>query len=295
MKPKSSEFNHPLATPTLKTFVLDLYSERVFAHEICPVVPPLFLPTSQKLAVSSSAATQQQSNKPAPKSLPHSRRTHYASLLGGFPGISCELRGELSYCIDSFFAANSLSTSGKTTHLVVGALSDPLSPSPRQLPSWLEAFELMIGANPFHLTLQTRSALALLLLPLFRNRLLQTSVTIALESLERGIAAAIAPGSAPPFERIQLVKTLVRLGVQTTIQIAPCIRKGSTRRECRKIVQAISELGCGIRVVPVSRISDSTITGFSADAHLVLQDELDRKNVATVETWPNRLEGSEAA
>ncbi|HMO02267.1 MAG TPA: radical SAM protein [Oligoflexia bacterium] len=130
------------------------------------------------------------------------------------------------------------------TSLIIGAHSDPFSP--------FERFELTIKLlkqleeRKFaEIILQTRSPLILLGLPslkkLSANCNHNLTVRFALETIDPEQAHRYLPTTPPVAERLQAIKALQKLGINTEIVVAPLLPYGEWREDAEKTATTLTQ------------------------------------------------------
>ena len=136
--------------------------------------------------------------------------------------VRCSVSGGAA-AIDSFLNVYGQEYSAAHTEIIIGVGSDPLHPGEKKLADALRAIEI-IAAMPFaSVTLQTRSPLILLCVPLLRALGARARVSMAIECAEDSLARTLTPALPLCSERIAAASTLCGIGIQTSIHAVPLI------------------------------------------------------------------------
>jgi len=185
----------------------------------------------------------------------------------------------------------------ENTHLVVGAETDPMYPFNGRFDVMVKCLEEIAACPPAHLTIQTRSPLLVLALPLLKALGDKLTVVFAFEALNDQINQRFTPSLPRPSERMTAARTLNRFGIDVHLQVSPIVG-GRTQAFSRKIlstfVSAADSATRTIEILPVQYVvseelspllRDSTKNGeFQKISHLALKDvcrlELTRAKLA---------------
>jgi len=115
--------------------------------------------------------------------------------------------------------------------IVVGIESDPLNPFEGKFDVMVKCLEEIAVDPPASITIQTRSPLIVLALPLLKRLQDRLRVVIAVEAINDSIHRQFSPFLPRPSERISAARTLHRFGIHTQLQIAPIVGGRSELRQ----------------------------------------------------------------
>lgn len=157
----------------------------------------------------------------------------------------------LSFRTDTLFQLHLLkeallSTPSQELLVSFGHCRDPFADY-RELDLTLRTIEMIAAARPLSFSIQTRSPLVLLALPVLKSFRTLLNVTIALETNNNSLSRHYFPACSRPDERMQALQTLRSAEIHTTSQIAPFFSRGTSRRELLSFAQFIAEYSCEIQ------------------------------------------------
>jgi DNA repair photolyase len=133
--------------------------------------------------------------------------------------------------------------------IAIGAATDPYQPAEGRYRLTRGCLEVLAEArNPFSII--TRGPMILRDLDLLQeaSRRAEVSVTFSVPTIDREVWARTEPGTAPPEQRLRVLKRLVDGGVRTSVGMAPILPGLSDRPEqLEAVVRAARDAGaCGI-------------------------------------------------
>lgn len=129
-----------------------------------------------------------------------------------------------------------------TSHVVFGSQRDPFSPFESSFDLSLRILELLASYAPEHLTLQTRSPLVTLALPVLYGIRDKTTISLGLETFVHDISSRYTPGVASPQERISTAKALKEAAFHVHLQIAPLLPYGDQEFEAAHFASIIQQI-----------------------------------------------------
>lgn len=130
-----------------------------------------------------------------------------------------------------------------TSQIVFGSQRDPLSPFESSFDLSLQILELLAAYAPEHLTLQTRSPLVMLALPVLYGMRDKTTISIGLETCDQNMSSRYTPGVASPQERISTAKALKEASFHVHLQISPLLPYGDQALEATNFARIIWQAG----------------------------------------------------
>jgi DNA repair photolyase len=133
--------------------------------------------------------------------------------------------------------------------IAIGAATDPYQPAEGRYRLTRGCLEVLAEArNPFSII--TRGPMILRDLDVLQeaSRRADGSVTFSVPTLDREVWARTEPGTAPPEQRLRVLKRLVEAGVRASVGMAPILPGISDRPEqLEAVVRAAREAGaCGV-------------------------------------------------
>src|SRR6478752_4627876 len=133
--------------------------------------------------------------------------------------------------------------------VAIGAATDPYQPAEGRYRLTRGCLEVLAEArNPFSII--TRGPMILRDLDVLQeaSRRAEVSVTFSVPTLDREVWARTEPGTAPPEQRLRVLKQLVEGGVRASVGMAPILPGISDRPEqLEAVVRAAREAGaCGV-------------------------------------------------
>jgi DNA repair photolyase len=133
--------------------------------------------------------------------------------------------------------------------IAIGAATDPYQPAEGRYRLTRGCLEVLAEArNPFSII--TRGPMILRDLEVLQeaSRRADVSVTFSVPTLDREVWARTEPGTAPPEQRLRVLKQLVDGGVRASVGMAPILPGISDRPEqLEAVVRAAREAGaCGV-------------------------------------------------
>jgi DNA repair photolyase len=140
-------------------------------------------------------------------------------------------------------------TSWEGDGIAIGAATDPYQPAEGRYRLTRGCLEVLAEArNPFSII--TRGPMILRDLDVLQeaSRRADVSVTFSVPTLDREVWARTEPGTAPPEQRLRVLKRLVDGGVRASVGMAPILPGISDRPEqLEAVVRAAREVGaCGV-------------------------------------------------
>ncbi len=119
----------------------------------------------------------------------------------------------------------------RRSHVILGVESDPFHPFEGRFDATMKFLALFQRYTPGHLTVQTRSALCVIALPVFAKLGAGASVTIGIETPTQEVADRYTPSLPRVADRLRAAETLRRAGIEVTIQVAPVLPYGDWRKD----------------------------------------------------------------
>jgi DNA repair photolyase len=151
-----------------------------------------------------------------------------------------------------------------TSEIIFGCYSDPFFPFQGKFDVSIKALELFARYVPGHLTIQTRSPLLVIALPVLKRLGNRVTVSVAVETNDENSVYRYTPGLPRIEERLKMVTALRRFGIETAIQVAPVLPYGDWKNDAQKFAQTLIEHADFITVLAFNTLIEKE--GLSARA-----------------------------
>lgn len=140
-----------------------------------------------------------------------------------------------------------------TAEIFFGTTTDPFFPFEGKFDASIRFLELFQRYAPGMLTIQTRSPLIVIAMPVLRKLGQRASVTIGIETGLEESAQRYTPGLPRVEERLKTAGALRRFGVPVTIQVGPVLPYGDWRHDADEFAHTLVEHADYIVVQPLHR------------------------------------------
>jgi DNA repair photolyase len=141
-----------------------------------------------------------------------------------------------------------------SAEMIFGTTTDPFFPFEGKFDASIRFLELFQRYAPGLLTIQTRSPLIVIAMPVLRKLGARASVTIGIETSLEESAQRYTPGLPRVEERLKTAAALRRFGVPVTIQVGPVLPYGDWRKDAGEFAQKLVEHADHIVVQPLYRL-----------------------------------------
>jgi hypothetical protein len=135
--------------------------------------------------------------------------------------------------------------------MIFGTTTDPFFPFEGKFDASIRFLELFQRYSPGSLTIQTRSPLIVIAMPVLRKLGSRASVTIGIETPLEESALRYTPGLPRVEERFKTAAALRRFGVPVTIQVGPVLPYGDWRKDAGEFAEKLVEHADHIVVQPL--------------------------------------------
>lgn len=139
-----------------------------------------------------------------------------------------------------------------------GTTTDPFFPFEGKFDASIKFLEIFQRYTPGMLTVQTRSPLIVIAMPVFKRLGKHAAVTIGVESLLDESVRRYTPGLPKVAERLKTAMALRRFGVEVTLQVSPVLPYGDWRKDAKRFAEILVEHSDYIYVKPLTDGSDKT-------------------------------------
>ena len=142
------------------------------------------------------------------------------------------------------------------SEIIFGYQSDPFHPFAGKFDFSIKALELFTRYIPGHLTVQTRSPLLVIALPVLKRLGKKVSVSIGIETPDEKSVARYTPGLPRVEERLKLATALRRFEVPVSIQVAPVLPYGDWKNDAACFAKALCEISDHIFILPFNTMAE---------------------------------------
>jgi len=132
-----------------------------------------------------------------------------------------------------------------------GTTTDPFFPFEGKFDASMKFLELFKRYTPGLLTVQTRSPLLVIAMPVLKKLGEHAAVTIGIETCDEEVVRKYTPGLPRITERLQCARALRRFGVEVTLQVAPLLPYGDWRGDAARFADLLIESADYIYVRPM--------------------------------------------
>ncbi|RMD84351.1 MAG: hypothetical protein D6808_07140 [Candidatus Dadabacteria bacterium] len=129
----------------------------------------------------------------------------------------------------------------RKSHIIFGTFTDPFHPFDSKFDASMKFIEIFRRYTPGLLTIQTRSPLIVIALPILKKLKRRVSVTIAIETPDERVCRKLTPTLPQPEERFKVAKTLKKFGVEVTLQVAPVLPYGEWKKDAESFASKLIE------------------------------------------------------
>lgn len=137
------------------------------------------------------------------------------------------------------------------SEIYLGTTTDPFFPFEGKFDASIKFLELFQRYTPGLLTVQTRSPLIVLAMPIFKRLGKHCSVTIGIETHLEESARRYTPGFPRIEERLKTATALRRFGVEVNLQVSPLLPYGDWRADADSFASVLVEHADSIFVEPI--------------------------------------------
>ena len=143
-----------------------------------------------------------------------------------------------------------------SSQIYLGTSTDPFHPFEGKFDVSIKFLELFKRYTPGMLTVQTRSPLIVLALPVFAALGKHVSVTIGIETPDEASARRYTPGFPRVDERLKTAAALRRFGIEVTLQVGPVLPYGDWKEDAASFAAVLNEHSDYLYVAPFTDGSD---------------------------------------
>lgn len=144
----------------------------------------------------------------------------------------------------------------RSARVYFGVTTDPFMPFESKFDASMKFLDLFQKYTPGMLTIQTRSPLIVLALPVFRRLGKHVAVTIGVETPCEDVVRAYTPGLPRVSERLKAAEALRKFGVEVTLQVCPVLPYGDWRGDAESFARTLLECADFVHVKPFNSGSD---------------------------------------
>ncbi len=137
-----------------------------------------------------------------------------------------------------------------SAHIYLGTTTDPFHPFDGKFEGSMKFLELFRRYRPGMLTVQTRSPLIVLALPVFAALGKHVSITIGVETCVEDSVRRYTPGLPRIEERLKTATALRRFGIEVNLQVAPVLPYGDWKKDAGDFAKLLADNGDHVFVLP---------------------------------------------
>ncbi len=163
-----------------------------------------------------------------------------------------------------------------SSHLVLGTTTDPFWPFDRKFDGTMKFLALFQRYVPGLLTVQTRSPLIVIAMPVLAQLGKRAAVTIGIETPNEEAVRLYTPGLPRAEERLKAARALKRFGVQVTLQVSPVLPYGDWKKDAVPFAEQLISAADYIHVQPLLDGSEESNTK-TRNTHVAKALARDRK------------------
>ena len=143
-----------------------------------------------------------------------------------------------------------------SSHIYLGTSTDPFHPFEGKFDVSIKFLELFKRYTPGMLTVQTRSPLIVLALPVFAALGKHVAVTLGIETPDEVSVRRYTPGFPRVDERLKTAAALRRFGIEVTLQVGPVLPYGDWKEDAAGFAKILDEHSDYVYVAPFTDGSD---------------------------------------
>ena len=148
----------------------------------------------------------------------------------------------------------------RQTHIVLGSTTDPFYPFDSKFDGTMKFLSLFKKYTPGLLTIQTRSPLIVLAMPILTQLGRRAAVTMGIETMDEEVVRRYTPGLPRAEERLKAARALRSFGIEVTLQVAPVLPYADWRRDAAAFAEALAGAADKIYLRNMLDISETTQT-----------------------------------
>ncbi|MCB9029865.1 MAG: hypothetical protein H6619_02355 [Deltaproteobacteria bacterium] len=125
------------------------------------------------------------------------------------------------------------------SHIIFGTTTDPFFPFDSKFDASMKFLNIFEKYTPGHLTIQTRSPLLVIAIPVLAKLGKRISVTIGIETNDEDSVRKYTPNFPRAEERLKAARALRRFGIEVTLQVSPVLPYGDWREDASEFAEAL--------------------------------------------------------
>lgn len=163
-----------------------------------------------------------------------------------------------------------------SSQIFFGTATDPFFPFEGKFDASIKFLELFQRYTPGMLTVQTRSPLIVIAMPILKKLGCRAAVTLGVETHLEESVRRYTPGFPRIEERLKTAQALRRFGVEVTLQVSPLLPYGDWRADAAKFAEVLDTHADYIYVHPMyeSAVRTERRAKSSAIAQRLAEDRL---------------------
>jgi len=140
----------------------------------------------------------------------------------------------------------------RQAQIYFGVTTDPFLPFEGKFDASMKFLDLFLKYTPGMLTVQTRSPLIVIAMPVLKRLGSHASVTIGIETSDEASVRRYTPGLPRIEERLKAVNALRRFGVEVNLQVSPLIPYGDWKGDAGHFADMLVKHADHIFVKPLT-------------------------------------------
>jgi len=148
----------------------------------------------------------------------------------------------------------------RQTHIVLGSTTDPFYPFDSKFDGTMKFLSLFKKFTPGLLTVQTRSPLIVLAMPILTQLGRSAAVTIGIETPDEEVVRRYTPGLPRTEERLKAARALRSFGIEVTLQVAPVLPYGDWKKDAGGFAQMLVGAADKIHIQNIMELSAQSQT-----------------------------------
>ena len=160
-------------------------------------------------------------------------------------------------------------------HIHFGVTTDPFHPFEGKFDASMRFLELFTKYTPGLLTVQTRSPLLVIAMPVFKRLGDRANVCFGIETQDESVVHELTPSLPRVAERLKAIQAFRRFGVPVSIQVHPVLPYGDRERDARAFAKLLVDHADSIHIRPLVQAGDKQV------GNRLIQKKLAQKQLFT--------------
>lgn len=144
-------------------------------------------------------------------------------------------------------------------HIHFGVTTDPFHPFEGKFDASMRFLELFTKYTPGLLTVQTRSPLLVIALPVFKRLGNKAQVCFGIETHDENVVEDLTPSLPRVNERFKAIQAFKRFGISVAIQVDPVLPYGDRERDARVFAKLLVDHSDSLYIRPLVQAHDKQL------------------------------------